>query len=75
MRQILLLANKVADGEVTESEANEFVEDLLLSARRSMTEDEFMEIQRGALAWHHLLTEQLPEDGYQVPGNNPRRPN
>jgi hypothetical protein len=69
------LTRQLTAGEITEKELNERMEDLLMSARLKLTDEEFLEVQRGVLAMHHEITANLSAHGNRVPGNDPRRPN
>jgi hypothetical protein len=70
------LTRRQVRGEISEAEANEEQQDLMLKACAEMTNDELDEIQRVALYMHHLLAKVRSEvDNLPVPGNDPLKPN
>ncbi len=70
MNELQELCKKEAAGEITKSQSTEKTNDILMEARASMTDEDFLKVQREVLAMHHALAEALSGDGYHISGND-----
>lgn len=73
--QLLLVNQRLCAGEITESEADDEQQGIILKARLLMTDQEFIESQAQVLLTHHRLAERLVGTGYDISGNDPTKPN
>ena len=75
MNKLQELCKKESAGENYQGAVNKGVNDILTKARTSMTDANFLEVQREILCIHHALAEVLCGLGYHTPGNDPGKPN
>jgi hypothetical protein len=75
LNQLLEVNKKQVGGEISKAQFDEEAMEILERARISMTDDEFLEIQRDILVLHHLLAQNISAHGSHVPGNDPQKPN
>ena len=71
MNELQELCKKEAAGEITKSQSTEKTNDILMEARASMMDEDFLKVQREVLVIHHALAEALTGFGYHIPGNDP----
>jgi hypothetical protein len=69
------LVRKEAKGEMTNATFIEEVDEIILGARVSLTDDEFRDVLQNVLRMHHLLAADLSKHGCGIPGNDPLKPN
>lgn len=69
------LFKKEAKGEMTHAEFVQEADATILIARNSLTDEEFRQVLQDVLRMHHLLATDLSKHGYDIPGNNPLKPN
>lgn len=75
LQKIGQLSRKEARGGITNAKFLEDVDTIILSARVSLTDDEFRDVLQNVLRMHHLLAADLSRHDYGVPGNDPLKPN
>jgi hypothetical protein len=75
MNQLLDLAKREAQGELSGAQAADAEHEIVMRARLAMTDEDFLEAQRRILAFHHEIAKELSKGGLSAPGNDPRKPN
>jgi hypothetical protein len=75
INELMQLCKKEVTGEITKAKSTEEANNILMKARASMTDEDFLEVQREILAIRHALAEVLSEHVYHTPGNDPGKPN
>ena len=75
INKLLDLNKKGVAGNITAAQFADEADDILTKARITLTDKEFLEVQRDILAVHYLLAKYLSEHGRNVPGNDPQKAN
>jgi hypothetical protein len=67
---------RIQSGEITQVEANDEMEELLMRARLSLSDEELVKIRGSVLSIHDVIARDIKSShGVSVPGNDPSNPN